>query len=266
RGAGSSTAFRTALADFSFSRSASSTRMICQRPLAGAVNDLRTVSRMSLTRISLPTAATVVTSAWVPTRAVWQPSQKPQPGDPPRARSGLTHCSAAAKARAAWLRPAPGGPVNSQACVIFDASGRGSSAAAAVTIASASRAAASSCALTRSCPTRSSHTVIDPAASRSHPAAPHIRSALSIVGARTDSADHGDLRNTAGPGAVPGAAPASAPRRPAPGRQLGEGAKECRSAPPAPAPAPFVVLVVLVGAQEFVRQGRKVVQRGLLGP
>src|SRR5690606_5782514 len=63
-----------------------------------------------------------------------------------------------------------------------------------------------------------------------------------------------------------GAAPASAPRRPAPGRQLGEGAEECRSAPPAPAPAPFVVLVVLVGAQEFVRQGRKVVQRGLLGP
>ena len=38
RGAGSSTAFRTALADFSFSRSASSTRMTCQRPFAGEVS------------------------------------------------------------------------------------------------------------------------------------------------------------------------------------------------------------------------------------
>ncbi len=70
RGAGSSTAFRTALADFSFSRSASSTRMICQRPFAGEVNDLRTVSRMSSARIWVPTAATVVTSACVPTSAV----------------------------------------------------------------------------------------------------------------------------------------------------------------------------------------------------
>ena len=32
---------------------------------------------------------TTSTSAWVPTRAVWQPSQKPQPGAPPSARSGL---------------------------------------------------------------------------------------------------------------------------------------------------------------------------------
>lgn len=84
--------------------------MICQRPFAGEVNDFLTVSRMSSARIWEPTAATELTSAWVPMRAVWQPSQNPQPGAPPRARSGLTHWSAAAKARAAWFRPAPGVP------------------------------------------------------------------------------------------------------------------------------------------------------------
>ncbi len=62
---------------------------------------------MSRTRISVPTAETVVTSAWVPISVVWQPVQKPQPGVPPRARSGLTHWRAAAKARAASTRPAP---------------------------------------------------------------------------------------------------------------------------------------------------------------
>ncbi len=168
RGAGSSTAFRTALADFSFSRSASSTRMICQRPFAGEVNDLRTVSRMSLARISAPMATTVLTSAWVPTSAVWHPSQKPQPGTPPRARSGLTHCRAAAKARAVWATPEPGGPVNSQACVMLVDCGSGPSAAAAVTKASASRAAAASGSHTFSCPTRSSHTVMGHAVLPSH--------------------------------------------------------------------------------------------------
>jgi len=44
--------------------------MICQRPVAGDVNDLRTVSRMSSARICVPTAATVVTSACVPINAV----------------------------------------------------------------------------------------------------------------------------------------------------------------------------------------------------
>lgn len=77
---------------------------------------------------------TTSTSAWVPMRLVWQPSQKPQPGVPPgRARSGLVHWRAAAKARAASALPAPGGPVNSQACVIRDASGSGFPEAAAVT-------------------------------------------------------------------------------------------------------------------------------------
>lgn len=69
-GAGSSTAFNTAFADFSFNRSASSTRITCQRPVAGDVNDFRTVSRMSSARICAPTAATVLTSACVPTSAV----------------------------------------------------------------------------------------------------------------------------------------------------------------------------------------------------
>jgi hypothetical protein len=52
------------------------------------------------------------TSAWVRERTVWQPAHSPQP-TPSR-----SHCSAAANARAATERPEPGGPVNSQACVI----------------------------------------------------------------------------------------------------------------------------------------------------
>lgn len=104
---------------------------------------------MSSTRIWVPTAATVDTSACVPSSAVWQPSQNPQPGAPPRARSGLTHWRAAANARAA-VSGHFGGPVNSQACVIFDAAGGGVFAVAAVTRASASRAAAPSSVITRS--------------------------------------------------------------------------------------------------------------------
>lgn len=90
---------------------------------------------------------TTSTSACVPTRAVWQPSQKPQPGMPPSARSGLTHWRAAAKARAAVDRPEPGGPVNSHACVIvdFDMASVEVRSVLAVTSASASRAAAASC-------------------------------------------------------------------------------------------------------------------------
>ncbi len=102
-------------------------------------------------------------------------------GDAPRARSGLTHCSAAAKARAAWLRPAPGGPVNSHACVMRDASGGGASLAAAVTNASASRAAAASCSLTRSCPTRSSHTVMGQPALPSYPSVASVASVLRRI-------------------------------------------------------------------------------------
>ena len=49
-------------------------------------------------------------SAWVPARAVRQAWQVPSPP--------AGHCRAAAKARAATERPDPGGPVNSQACVI----------------------------------------------------------------------------------------------------------------------------------------------------
>lgn len=86
----------------------------------------------------------ICTSACVPIRLVWQPSQNPQPGIPPRARSGLVHCRAAAKARAVVERPEPGGPVKSHACVIFEASGCGAPVETAVTRASASRAAAAS--------------------------------------------------------------------------------------------------------------------------
>lgn len=102
-------------------RSASSRTITCQRPPDGESEDRRTRSRVSLTPMDSRSVRTISTSAWVPIRAVWQPSQKPQPGAPPRARSGLTHCNAAAKARAAVERPEPGGPVNSQACVIWEA-------------------------------------------------------------------------------------------------------------------------------------------------
>ncbi len=134
----------------------------CHRPPAGDIDERRTRSRVSFTPIDNWSVATTSTSAWVPTRVVWQPSQNPQPGIPPSARSGLTHCRAAAKARAAVARPEPGGPVNSQACVIFDADRALVSPPdeTAVTKASASRAAADNCSTTGPCPISSSQTVM----------------------------------------------------------------------------------------------------------
>ena len=114
----------------------------CQRPPAGDSDARRTRSRVSLTPMDSRSVRTNSTSAWVPTSVVWQPSQKPQPGAAPSARSGLTHCRAAAKARAAVERPEPGGPVKSQAWVIRDP------APPDVTTASASAAAADSSATT----------------------------------------------------------------------------------------------------------------------
>ena len=77
-----------------------------------------TIARISWTAIDSPSGTTMCTSAWVRERTVWQPGQTPQP-IPSR-----SHCSAAAKARAATDRPEPGGPVNSQACVIEPGRGR----------------------------------------------------------------------------------------------------------------------------------------------
>lgn len=160
RGAGSSTAFSSTLPAPSVRRSASSMTMTCHRPTAGESWARRTRSRVSFTPMESRSVRMTWTSACVPIRLVWQPSQKPQPGAPPSARSGLVHWSAAAKARAAVDRPEPGGPVNSQACVIFEPWSSGLPSDTEVTSASASRAAAASCSCTRSCPTRSSHTVM----------------------------------------------------------------------------------------------------------
>lgn len=107
-GAGSSTAFSRTLPAPSVSRSASSRTMTCQRPTAGESWARRTRSRVSFTPMDSRSVRTISTSACVPIMVVWQPSQKPQPGSPPRARSGLTHWRAAAKARAAVARPEPG--------------------------------------------------------------------------------------------------------------------------------------------------------------
>ena len=124
RGAGSSTAFSSTLPAPSVSRSASSRTITCQRPSAGEAGRRRTRSRVSFT----PRSSRSVRTHLRRRRAYRSGScgsrrRTRSPGLPPSARSGLTHCSAAAKARAAVDRPEPGGPVNSQACVIFDASG-----------------------------------------------------------------------------------------------------------------------------------------------
>jgi adenylate cyclase len=66
--------------------------------------------RTSATPIDSPSGTTRCTSAWLPCSTVRHSWQVPSPP--------AGHCSAAAKARAATERPDPGGPVNSQACVI----------------------------------------------------------------------------------------------------------------------------------------------------
>ena len=80
RGAGSSTAFSRTLPAPSVRRSASSRTMTCQRPVAGDSWARRTRSRVSFTPMESMSVRTICTSAWVPIRLVWQPSQKPQPG------------------------------------------------------------------------------------------------------------------------------------------------------------------------------------------
>ncbi len=103
------------------------------------------ISRASFTLMDSPSGTIIATSGCAPPSADAQPSQCPQPAAP------VVHCSAAANARAAMDRPLPGGPVNSQACVIPPAvpplSGDHGVA---------SRAAACSCSTTRSWPTRPS--------------------------------------------------------------------------------------------------------------
>jgi adenylate cyclase len=106
-GAGSSMLFSNASAPRSVIRSASSMTMTCHRPRVGLMADRRTSSRTSSTPIESNSVRTNVTSGWAPDNDVRHSVQCPQPPE--------LHCSAAAKARAAFERPEPGGPVNNQA-------------------------------------------------------------------------------------------------------------------------------------------------------
>ena len=81
-----------------------------ERRTAAAV---ATTARISATEIDSPSGTTDRTSGWLRLSTVWHAEHSPQPGRP-----AAQHCRAAASARAATDRPEPGGPVNSQACVI----------------------------------------------------------------------------------------------------------------------------------------------------
>ncbi len=112
RAVGSSMALSSALPECSVSRSASSTTITRQRPTDGLrwATEMRSSACWRL--MMTPSVRSVVTSAWLPASTVWQAWQRPQPASP------SSQSRAAAKARAAIERPDPGGPVNSQACVI----------------------------------------------------------------------------------------------------------------------------------------------------
>src|SRR5487761_1138746 len=89
-------------------------------------------------------------SAWLPARTWWQLAHVPQPW------SGQS--SAAAKARAATLRPEPGGPVSSHACAMPPAW----LAARPPSTSAAAAAACRSSAITASCPVSSANTSSPP--------------------------------------------------------------------------------------------------------
>ena len=111
-GGGSSMDLSRTLVVRSAMRSASSTRMTRQRPVQGR----RWASPMRvLTSSMVMMSFSVVrrtTSGWDPAMTSRQGLHCPQPG------TGPVHCRAAAKARAAFERPDPGGPVTSQAWVM----------------------------------------------------------------------------------------------------------------------------------------------------
>ena len=98
-------------------RSASSTRMTRQRPVQGR----RWASPMRVLTSSIVMMSFSVvrrtTSGWEPAMTSRQGLHCPQPG------TGPVHCRAAAKARAAFERPDPGGPVTSQAWVMASPAG-----------------------------------------------------------------------------------------------------------------------------------------------
>ena len=173
-GGGSSMDLSRTLVVRSAMRSASSTRMTRQRPVQGR----RWASPMRvLTSSMVMMSFSVVrrtTSGWEPAMTSRQGLHCPHPG------TGPVHCRAAAKARAAFERPDPGGPVTSQAWVMASPAAAAAAepappsdpslgarpvAACASRCSAASRAAwaaAVKAATALSWPTTSSHTLMSP--------------------------------------------------------------------------------------------------------
>ena len=169
-GGGSSMDLSRTLVVRSAMRSASSTRMTRQRPVQGR----RWASPMRVLTSSIVMMSFSVvrrtTSGWEPAMTSRQGLHCPQPG------TGPVHCRAAAKARAAFERPDPGGPVTSQAWLIASPAGQSvpplptlSGGAEAVpgvlasrcsAVSRAARAAALKAATAFSWPTMSSHTLM----------------------------------------------------------------------------------------------------------
>ena len=113
---GSSTDLSSALALASLRRSASSTTNTCHDDRPGRSPSGATSSRASATEYSTPSGTTCSTSTCAEWRTATHSSHSPHP---PRGTR-----RAAANASAAVLRPEPGGPVTSQACVIAPAGAR----------------------------------------------------------------------------------------------------------------------------------------------
>ena len=111
-GGGSSMDLSRTLVVRSAMRSASSTRMTRQRPVQGRrwASPMRALTS-SMVMMSFSVARRT-TSGWEPAMTSRQGLHCPHPG------TGPVHCRAAAKARAAFERPDPGGPVTSQAWVM----------------------------------------------------------------------------------------------------------------------------------------------------
>ena len=113
RGGGSSIALSSRLEVRSTIRSASSIKITRHFPPAGACCARETREAISSILMIRRSVVTTFTSGWVPLSTRRHSPHCPHPGV-----WGSSHCKAAAKAKAATERPAPGGPVSSQACDI----------------------------------------------------------------------------------------------------------------------------------------------------
>src|SRR6266545_4300961 len=108
-GGGSSSTLSSALAAASVSRSASSRMNTAMRPSWREREASSRRARMSSTSRLSPSGSSRWTSGWTPRSTRWQTSQVPSPP--------AGQLRAAAKTRATWTLPMPGGPANSHAWV-----------------------------------------------------------------------------------------------------------------------------------------------------